>query len=277
MLCYPIKNKEAEIVGVLQLINSKNGKFSTLDETFLDALSIHAALALENANLVEQLLQGERVSSLGKMANFLIQDIKKPVLVSKRYAEHLKSKEFPEDVVQVIDMLLDQLNHVADIVQTTSSYSQGTSVLRTIVTSLNELMDDYCERIDSLVSSRNCGISKEYDKDVKVKVDIKEFNQCFTHIIKNACDAMPEGGSIGLSTKLEDDKVQISFKDYGLGIPDTMMDKIFEPFMSHGKKEGSGLGLSITKKIVEDHGGSIEVISALGEGANFIITLPVAL
>ena len=67
---------------------------------------------------------------------------------------------------------------------------------------------------------------------------------------------MPEGGSITLSTKLEGDKVQISFKDYGLGIPDTMKEKIFEPFMSHGKKEGSGLGLSITKKIVEDHGGS---------------------
>ncbi|KAB2842017.1 MAG: GAF domain-containing protein, partial [Melioribacteraceae bacterium] len=61
MLCFPIKNKEEEIVGVVQLLNSKNGKFSALDETFLSALSIHAALALENANLVEKLLQTERV------------------------------------------------------------------------------------------------------------------------------------------------------------------------------------------------------------------------
>lgn len=276
MLCFPIKNKEEEIVGVVQLLNSKNGQFSALDETFLSALSIHAALALENANLVEKLLQTERVSSLGKMANFLIQDIKKPVLVSKRYAEHLRSKEFPEDIYQVIDMLMEQLNHVADIVQTTSSYSQGTSVLRTVNTSLNQLLDDYYGRIESLVTTRNCTVMKEYGDDVKVKVDIKEFNQCYAHIIKNACDAMPEGGTITVSTRKEGNNVKISFKDYGLGIPDTMKEKIFEPFMSHGKKEGTGLGLSITKKLVEDHGGSIEVNSELGEGAEFVITLPVA-
>lgn len=276
MLCYPIKNKEEEIVGVVQLLNSKNGKFSALDETFLDALSIHAALALENASLVEKLLQTERVSSLGKMANFLIQDIKKPVLVSKRYAEHLRSKEFPQDIYQVIDMLMEQLNHVADIVQTTSSYSQGTSLLRTTNTSLNQLLDDYSGRIESLVTTRNCSIMKEYGDDVKVKVDIKEFNQCYSHIVKNACDAMPEGGTIKISTRKEGNNIKISFKDFGLGIPDTMKEKIFEPFMSHGKKEGTGLGLSITKKLVEDHGGTIEVYSELGEGADFIITLPIA-
>lgn len=276
MLCFPIKNKEEEIVGVLQLLNSKNGKFSALDETFLNALSIHAALALENASLVEKLLQTERVSSLGKMANFLIQDIKKPVLVSKRYAEHLRSKEFPPDIYQVIDMLMEQLNHVADIVQTTSSYSQGTSLLRTVNTSLNQLLDDYSGRIESFVATRNCSIMKEYGDDVKVKVDIKEFNQCFSHIVKNACDAMPEGGTVKISTRKDDGNIKISFKDFGLGIPDTMKEKIFEPFMSHGKKEGTGLGLSITKKLVEDHGGKIEVYSELGEGADFIITLPIA-
>ena len=276
MLCFPIKNKEEEIVGVVQLLNSKNGKFSALDETFLSALSIHAALALENANLVEKLLQTERVSSLGKMANFLIQDIKKPVLVSKRYAEHLRSKEFPPDIYQVIDMLMEQLNHVADIVQTTSSYSQGTSLLRTTVTNLSQLLEDYCGRIESFVTTRHCSIMKEFGADVKVKVDIKEFNQCFSHIVKNACDAMPEGGTIKISTRKDEKNVKISFKDYGLGIPDTMKEKIFEPFMSHGKKEGTGLGLSITKKLVEDHGGKIEVFSELGEGADFVITLPIA-
>ena len=81
MLCFPIKNKLGVIIGVIQLLNSKNKFFSENDEEFLNALSIHAALALENAALVEKLLQAERVSSLGKMANFLIQDIKKPINV----------------------------------------------------------------------------------------------------------------------------------------------------------------------------------------------------
>ena len=276
MLCFPLKNKENEIIGVIQLLNSQYGYFSSKDEQFLDALSAHASAALINAELVEKLLKSERVTSLGKMANFLIQDIKKPVLVSKRYAEHLISKELPKDAKQVLEMMLEQLNHVADIVQTTSSYSEGKTVLRAVSTSLNETLDDYINRADTYLRNKGCSITTQYDLDVNVKIDLKEFFQCFNHLIKNACDSMPDGGSISISTFRKGDSVEIAFKDRGLGIPDTIIEKIFEPFMTHGKKEGTGLGLSITKKIVEDHSGSIIVSSDLGEGTTFTITLPVA-
>lgn len=276
MLCYPIRNNKYEIIGVLQLLNSNNGEFSKLDENFLNAISIHSAIALQNAAMVDKLLQAERVQSLGKMANFLIQDIKKPVLVSKRYAEHLKTKSLPQDVAQVIDMLLEQLSQVVDIVQTTSSYSEGKPVLRTLNVSLNNTLADYTSRISSFVESRNCRIVTEYDKDVTVKLDVKEFYQCFVHIVKNACDAMTEGGTINIFTKRDDKRVKIFFQDSGLGIPEGFKDKIFEPFMSYGKKEGTGLGLSITRKVVEAHNGTIDVQSSLGQGAVFVISIPVA-
>ncbi|MEG8989136.1 ATP-binding protein [Ignavibacteria bacterium 4148-Me] len=275
-LTFPIKNKKGEIIGVLQLLNSKKGEFSKYDEELLNAMSIHSAIALQNAELVEKLLQAERVQSLGKMANFLIQDIKKPILVSKRYAEHLKNKNLSPDNVQIVDMLLEQLNHVADLVQTTSSYSEGKTILRTITVSLNKTLTDYSTRIETYVESRNCKIVNEFDKDVNVKLDVKEFYQCYMHLIKNACDAMPDGGTITISTKKEekDKKVKILFSDTGLGIAESLKEKIFEPFFTQGKKEGTGLGLSITKQIVEAHGGKIEVQSSLGEGATFVITLP---
>jgi len=276
MICFPIKNNNNEIIGVLQLINSINGKFSTRDEEFLTALSIHAAIALQNADLVEKLLQLERVNSLGKMANFLIQDIKKPVLVAKRYTEHLRTKPLTPDVLQIIDMLLEQLNQVADIVQTTSSYSEGNTILKMFSISLNSVIADYASRVEQYVEGRNCEISSEFDKDVTVKLDVKEFFQCYMHIVKNACDAMPEGGKIMISTKKVDKRVEINFRDTGLGIPEGFKDKVFDPFMSYGKKEGTGLGLSITKKIVEAHKGTIRFESSVGEGALFIISLPIA-
>ena len=210
------------------------------------------------------------------MANFLIQDIKKPILVSKRYAEHLKTKNLAQDVNQVVEMLLDQLTQVADLVQTTSSYSEGKPMLRTLNVSLNSTLNDFASRISTFTESRNCRITSQFDKDVTVKLDVKEFYQCYLHIIKNACDAMTEGGDIELTTKRDDRKVGIYFKDKGIGIPDGFKDKIFEPFMSYGKKEGTGLGLSITKKVVEAHNGTIEVHSSLGDGATFVVTLPVA-
>jgi signal transduction histidine kinase len=276
MLCFPIKNNKSDIIGVLQLLNNANGEFSKRDEEFLTALSIHSAIALQNADLVEKLLQTERVNSLGKMANFLIQDIKKPVLVGKRYAEHLRSKILPPDVTQIIDMLLAQLNQVADIVQTTSSYSDTNTIFKMFNISLNSVLADYASRVEQYVEGRNCQIVSEYDKDVTVKLDVKEFFQCYMHIIKNACDAMPDGGKILVSTKKDDKKVEIHFRDTGLGIPEGFKDKVFDPFMSYGKKEGTGLGLAITKKIVEAHKGTIEFESTMGEGAVFIISLPIA-
>lgn len=276
MICFPIKNNKREIIGVLQLINSLNGEFTKRDEEFLAALSIHSAIALNNAELVEKLLQGERVQSLGKMTNFLIQDIKKPILVGKRYAEHLRSKALPPDAIQVLDMLLEQLTQVAELVQTTSSYSEGKSVLRVLNVSLNNTLADYASRIEQFVESRRCQILADYDKDVTVKLDVKEYYQTYMHIVKNACDAMPDGGKIFISTKRLDKKVEIHFKDNGLGIPDGFKEKIFEPFMSYGKKEGTGLGLAITKKIIESHNGTITVQSSLGEGTTFTVTLPIA-
>jgi len=275
MLCFPLKNREDEIVGVIQLLNSKNGSFSEMDEEFLSAISIQCSLALQNAEMLERLLQTERVQSLGKMTNFLIQDIKKPVLVSKRYAEHLKSKELNKDAAQIVEMILEQLTQVADLVQTTSSYSEGKAVLRTSRVSLNDTLKEFGERLESFVKSRNSTINNKFDKDVKVQIDSKEFFQCYNHIIKNACDAMPDGGSIEISTKQESSNVVISIKDSGLGIPESLLNKLFDPFMTHGKKEGTGLGLTITKKIVESHSGKISVVSNLGEGATFRITLPI--
>ncbi len=274
MLCFPLKNKEDEVIGVLQLLNSKNGEFSEHDEELLNMISINAAIAIQNAELVEKLLTAERVSSLGKMTNFLIQDIKKPVLVSKRYTEHLRSKSLAPDITQLVDMILTELTQVSDLVQTTSSYAEGKTILRTAVTGINAALQDFIGRIEQYVVSRKCRIDFDPDKEINVKLDSKEFYQCFMHIVKNACDAMPDGGVLKVKTKIIDKEVQIIFEDQGLGIPESFIDKIFEPFMTHGKKEGAGLGLSITKKIVEAHQGKIEARSTLGAGAEFIITLP---
>jgi len=173
-------------------------------------------------------------------------------------------------------MLLEQLNNIADLVQSTSSYSDSQTILRSSDVGINELLEDYVKRVDSYVRSMNCKIETEFDDDVKAKIDSKEFFQCFNHIIKNACDAMTEGGIINIITKKANDKILISFKDYGMGISEGLHAKIFDPFMSHGKKEGTGLGLAVTKKIIEEHGGTISVKSELGEGATFLVTLPIS-
>ncbi|NOG99000.1 MAG: GAF domain-containing protein [Ignavibacteriae bacterium] len=276
MICIPIKNRKGEVRGVLQLLNSKEGQFTKLDEESLRALSIHAALALDKATMHEKLLQTERVSSIGKVANFLIQDIKKPLLVSKRYAEHLKSKELPENAVQIVDMLLEQLNQVVGLVQATSGYSEGKTILRAINVSINDLLVDYTERMKDYLSEVKCSIKHDFGDDAKVKIDSKEFYQCFNNIVKNGCEAMPNGGDVVITTKIDDGKINITFTDSGHGIKNSIAEDVFEPFTSFGKVNSAGLGLAITKKITEAHDGKVSLESTVGKGTSVTIELPVA-
>jgi len=275
MLCFPIKNKREEIVAVIQLLNNITGKFSSEEELFLKAISLNIAAALENSSLVEQLIASERSVSLDKMGNFLGYDIKKPIQTSKRYAEHLSKKDLPNDAKQIVDMLLEQLNYVTDKVETTSEYTEGTIILRKQTVSLNSTLFKYSENIKSLLNQNSCKIEHELDKDVNVLIDSKEFYQCYYNIVKNSCEAFRDGGNIFVSTNIVGEKVHISIDDNGRGIEKKDLSKVFEPFWTKDKTKNSGLGLAISKKIIEDHDGNIEIKSDKKSGTIVIIKLPI--
>lgn len=275
MLVYPIKNKTDEIVGVLQLLNNSRGYFSHQEEMFLNAISLNASIALESSSLVEKLITAERKTSLDKMGNFLGSDIKKPILVSRRYVQHLLKKDLPFDAKQILNLLYEQLDHVANQVETTADYTEGTILLRKQWLSLNDTLQEYVININSLLNLKNCRVVHDFSDDAEIYIDKKEFYQCYYHIIKNACEALPNGGNISISTKIKDETVIIYFEDKGIGINKSDLNKVFEPFWTKNKENGSGLGLAISKKIIEDLNGNIEIISEKNIGTTVIISMPI--
>ena len=96
----------------------------------------------------------------------------------------------------------------------------------------------------------------------------------FINIISNASDAMQDGGSLTIESAKKDKTVRVAFTDTGIGIDSKTLKEIFEPFVSKGQKKGIGLGMSIAKRFVEDHGGSIEVKSKVGKGTTVSIKIP---
>ncbi len=275
MLVFPIKNKQEEIVGVLQLLNSLNGGFSDQEKMFLNAISLNIAFALENASLVEQLVKTERNKSLGKMGNFIAYELKKPILVSKRYAEHLQKKELPVEVKHVVNLMLEQLNQVANQVVAASDYTEGTTILKRKVISLNDTLHEFLIEVQKFARTKNCKVEYELCEDVDVYVDKKEFYQCYLNIVKNAYEALPEGGNIFITTEQHDGRIEIHFEDKGIGIDDTDLKHVFEPLWTKNKHNNSGLGLSISQKIIEDHEGSITIKSEKNVGTDVIISLPI--
>jgi signal transduction histidine kinase len=275
MLIFPIKNKTEETVGVLQLLNSLKGSFDQQEEMFLNAISLNVALALENASLVEQLIKSERKTSIGKMGNFLTYDIKKPLLTCKRYAEHLTKKDLSFDVKQIVKLLLEELEQVSNQLATASDYTEGTTLLRKQPVSSNKTLRDFANRIYNLVKVNNCKIEYELGEDVNINLDKKEFYQCYYNIIKNASEALADGGTIVVASKKKDERLEISFNDKGIGINNADLGFVFDPLWTKNKKKNSGLGLAISKKIVGDHGGNISIISEEDSGTTVIISLPI--
>ena len=275
MLVYPIKNKNDETVGVLQLINSLKGEFTEQEESFLNAISLNVAVALENTSLVEKLLTTERDISIGKMGNFLTHDLKNPILTCLRYAEHLTKKELSFEVKQVVNLLVDQLKQVSNQLASASGFTEGTTQLRRQQVNLNDLLQEFAINVHSIIKANNCKIEHELNDDVTVNVDKKEMYQCYQNIIKNASEALPEGGNIFISTIRKDDNIEIYFVDKGMGIESSDLKFVFDPLWTKNKKNSSGLGLSISKKIVEDHEGTISINSEKDSGTTVIISLPI--
>jgi signal transduction histidine kinase len=109
----------------------------------------------------------------------------------------------------------------------------------------------------------------------KVKLDQDKVVRVFYNIASNARDAMPQGGKLTVRTEAADGFVKVEFVDTGSGMPEEVKKKIFEPFMTYGKKHGTGLGMAIVKKVIDDHKGKIEIDSEMGKGTTIRMLFPV--
>jgi signal transduction histidine kinase len=143
---------------------------------------------------------------------------------------------------------------------------------------MNDIVDDTVLFMEHhLTRFKNVAISLEKKPDLPmVHVDRIHVQQTMVNLLMNAAQSMPEGGRIQIRTGMNDQYVFIAITDTGIGIKDEDLDRIFEPFFTTKEKEqGTGLGLSLCKRLIEANAGKIEVESKIGEGTTFTIMIPV--
>jgi K+-sensing histidine kinase KdpD len=274
MLCMPMQNRDGKIIGVFQMLNKKGGPFTTQDEEFINALSIHASIAIENARLAQEMINNERLSAVGRMASTIIHDIKNPMGTLRVYAQVMKKKSGNEEAAKLADEMIHQVDRFVNMAQEILDFSRGVSATNIEETEFGEVMEGVLAFIEKDLTKRNIKLEKILNFQGKVKVDQDKIVRVFYNIASNAADAMPTGGTLTVTTEEAGGMVKVDFKDTGTGMPEEVKRKIFEPFVTYGKKHGTGLGMAIVKKVMDDHKGKIEIETEMGKGTTIRLLFP---
>lgn len=274
ILCMPMRNKDGTIIGVFQLLNKKDEPFTSDDEHFIDAFSAHASVAIENARLAQEMVANERLSAVGRMASTIIHDIKNPMGTIRVYAQVMKKKSGNEEAAKLADEMIRQVDRFVNMTQEILDFTRGVSSTNIQELDFAETMTAVLDFIEKDLSKNNVQLVRNTEFKGTVKLDQDKMVRVFYNLASNARDAMPQGGSLTVSTEPIEGFVKIEFRDSGSGMPEEVRKRIFEPFMTYGKKHGTGLGMSIVKKVIDDHQGKIEIESEMGKGTTIRITLP---
>jgi len=235
--------------------------------------------------LEDRLRRSDRLAAIGELAAGLAHEIKNPLTSLLTFSRHLSRRfedpDFRQKFQSVVPRELERINTIVERLLELARPARLTFKPLRLPALLERVLELYGDRLEA----QSVRVVRDWRKDVPaVWVDQEALYRALVNLVANALDAMPRGGSLTLrvawsdaetlgGARLGTRRVAVEVEDSGTGIEPADLDRVFNPFFST-KEGGTGLGLALTQKIVEDHGGSIDVRSAPGAGALFRIVLP---
>jgi signal transduction histidine kinase len=283
----PLMWKE-QLIGMINLSHKfTKDIYSREDIELLSTLANQTAIAIENARLYEDLKRSksyirraDRLASLGTLTAGLAHEIRNPLVAIKTFThllpERIDDQEFRDKFLQIASGEVDRISSLITELLDFARPSDPKLALE----SINIILDGMILLVSTEMNKRQISNIKDYDSNLPyAEIDREQIKQVFLNILLNAIEATPDKGKITVRTRSfmkpgGEPYVQIEVTDTGCGIPPDQLEEIFNPFFTT-KNTGSGLGLSISSQIVQDHKGYVDVKSQLGKGSSFFINLPV--
>jgi two-component system sensor histidine kinase AtoS len=247
-----LQDAHEEIVGVLVVIN---------DITELKVLEA-------------RMRQSDRLAALGTLSAGLAHEIRNPLAAIKTFVQLLPKKISSETFFDKFQVTVPrELNRINDLIESLLQLARPPKLefrmtsLTDCLTQVTELYRDKLEAADITLEVHDEGPLTEFWADGEHLV------RAFSNLVMNGKEAMPEGGKLTINARELEGGAQLQFTDTGVGMDEATREKIFNPFFTT-KDRGTGLGLAMTHKIIEEHGGEIEVVSTPGTGTTFTVKLP---
>ena len=280
MMTVPLGETPDGRLGVMQVLNKHVGSFDQSDLRLLAILGSEVTVAIEQARLQREVREQERLALVGRMSAGIIHDLRGPLTSIRGFAELLSSTDDPDERREFSHIVSEDVERVSSMMQEVLDFATGKSAdLRLEPISLSSFL----ARVEPLVRRdvEPEGVKVSFTvgqaEDVVVRLDPSRMARVLLNLCSNARDAMRgRAGSLSVQAACTAQAVTIVVQDTGPGIPDEIVESLFEPFVTYGKERGTGLGLAICRQIVEAHGGTIEMDRRPREGAAFVIELPIA-
>ncbi|URM35008.1 MULTISPECIES: PAS domain-containing sensor histidine kinase [Bacillaceae] len=227
----------------------------------------------EKLEMEEQLRKSDTLNVIGELAAGIAHEIRNPMTALKGFIQLLEGS-VKEDHTMYFNVITTELSRIDSIINEFLILAKPQAV-KFVEKDISQIMKETVDLLSAQAVLHNVQFRTYYEQNLpRVFCESNQMKKVFINIIKNAIEVMPKGGFITISIQKESDqKVHISIGDEGTGIPEHKIKKLGEPFYTT-KERGTGLGLMVTYKIIEEHKGTIEVESKLGQGTVFHIYLP---
>lgn len=280
-VCVPIKYKD-HIFGVVHLDSQVVNYTFTEDQLkLLTAIGVHTGLALANAELYAGQLQRERLAAVGQTVASLSHSVRN-IIQGLRGGADVVELGLRKDSMKVVrggwEIVARNLERIHALTLNMLAYSKQRKPELELV-SLNKLLSDAAEMMQQQYDQKKAALIADLEQDLPpIPMDSAGIHQAVLNLLNNALDAIePKTGVVSVRSEYDDSagEVRIIVHDNGVGISREASKHLFEPFHSTKGLRGTGLGLVVTKKVVDEHNGTISVDSDSGKGTTFTITLPV--
>src|SRR3954453_8509996 len=236
--------------------------------------SVSERLRQVNSHFITEVMRTERLSLVGSMANTILHDLKNPICIVRCCADLIALETTDPRLRDLTSMMHKAVEGMSSMTQELLDYARGSTSLKKESFSIWRLLEELKQQALHLLPGQNIQFVKHLRYDGLVEVDVARFTRVLCNLIKNAREAMPAGGILTLSTDVVGGQISLRLSDTGCGIPPEILPKLFEPFVTHGKTHGTGLGMAIAKSVIDAPGGKIAVASIHGNGTTVEIRLP---
>ena len=280
-------------IGLFTLYCPKAKDDFTMGEIeLLGVLANQTAVAIENSRLYtdlesaherlvesqRQLLISARQAAIGELAGGVAHEVNNPLqIILSRVQLMVAQNRGREKIVQGLGLIENNVKRISRIIHALLGFaSHSATEGQPVEFELGQALQQAFALVQHQLDAQLIAIDMDVDEGLPaLQGDVGEMEQVFINLILNAQNAMPGGGRLRISGRMDGDAVEIRFSDTGPGIEPEHLDRIFEPFFTTRAEEGgTGLGLAVSYRIVETHGGSLTVESEPGRGATFIVRLP---